>query len=216
MKVFRKMRCALLVFLGLLTVAPVRSFGQVDTTNVWFSNGPEGLDAVLDLAIDPQFPGTLFAATRPGPVYRSLNHGAVWDSVGSVLADSVLSVAIAPSNTAVVYAGTGNGGVYRSADSGANWAFAGLPGGQVTVLAVDPTDENRVFAGTPFTLHRSSDGGGIWIVVNPSTKAVDITALAINPLMPDTVYAGTDALGVFRSRNGGGDLDPDQCRTCEP
>ena len=39
--------------------------------------------------------------------------------------------------------------------------------------------------------------------MNTGLTNTDVYALAINPQTPDTLYAGTDGGGVFKSTNGG-------------
>src|SRR5439155_9699484 len=56
---------------------------------------------------------------------------------------------------------------------------------------------------------RRADAG--WTAIGPEGGTV--TALAINPATPTTLYAGTfSGAGVFNSTNGGGELDGHQLR----
>src|SRR5207247_10222100 len=48
---------------------------------------------------------------------------------------------------------------------------------------------------------KSSDGGGSW--THTGLTGVDVRALAIDPLTPTTLYAGTYGAGVFKSTDGG-------------
>ncbi|WP_347244981.1 hypothetical protein, partial [Thermogutta sp.] len=47
---------------------------------VWRSIGPEG-GSIYALAIDPATPGTLYAGTYGGGVFKSTNGGASWSAV---------------------------------------------------------------------------------------------------------------------------------------
>jgi photosystem II stability/assembly factor-like uncharacterized protein len=52
---------------------------------------------------------------------------------------------------------------------------------------------------------KSTNGGGNWSVVNTGLTSTYVTALAIDPATPTTLYAGTDGGGgVLKSTNGGG------------
>src|SRR5205823_7110469 len=55
---------------------------------------------------------------------------------------------------------------------------------------------------------KSIDGGGSWSAVNTGLTYASVTALAIDPQTPTTLYAGTPVGvnngGVFKSTNGGG------------
>jgi hypothetical protein len=51
----------------------------------------------------------------------------------------------------------------------------------------------------------SANGGTNWSASNTGlTATTDIRALAIDPVTPTTLYAGTPGSGVFRTTNGGG------------
>ena len=86
--------------------------------------------------------------------------------------------------------------------------------GRVTAFAVDPRDENVFYVGTA--------SGGLWKTVNAGTTftpvfeneaVASIGALAIDPLRPDIVWAGTGegnprnsvspGYGIYRSTDGG-------------
>lgn len=186
---------------GLMFLMPASVFGQTDTTNVWFSNGPTGLLIVPAVVINPNFPDTIFAGSLGGTVARSVNRGSSWTTVGASIADSILALAIARSNTAVIYAGTLNRGVYKSTDHGVTWAATGLTGVQVSAVAIDPNDVNKVYAGTRDSLVKTSNGGTSWSKAN--LDSVNVSAIAMDPLMPDTVYVGTTGRGLYRSFNDG-------------
>jgi photosystem II stability/assembly factor-like uncharacterized protein len=51
---------------------------------------------------------------------------------------------------------------------------------------------------------RSTNDGGSWSVVNTGLTNTNIRALAIDPVTPTTLYAGSWGDGVFKSTNGGG------------
>jgi hypothetical protein len=107
------------------------------------------------------------------------------------------------------------GGVFRSDDGGANWSASsdGLLHVNINALAIDSTSPTKMHAGTGHGVARSTDGGTIWqtTIAAPAASAglapaiaVDaVTALAIDPTAPATVYGGTAADGVFKSFDGG-------------
>ena len=53
-------------------------------------------------------------------------------------------------------------------------------------------------------MFKSTNGGGNWSAVNTGLTDTTVSALAIDPVTPATLYAGTDDGGVFKSTNGGG------------
>ena len=54
---------------------------------------------------------------------------------------------------------------------------------------------------------KSTNGGGNWSPANTGLTATTVHTLAIDPVTPTTLYAGTDD-GVFKSTNGGGNWTP--------
>ena len=53
-------------------------------------------------------------------------------------------------------------------------------------------------------MFKSANGGGSWSAVNTGLNATGVPGLAIDPVTPATIYAGTSGGGVFKSTNGGG------------
>ena len=51
---------------------------------------------------------------------------------------------------------------------------------------------------------KSTNGGGNWSAVNTGLTDTYVHALAIDPVTPTTLYAGTEGGGVFKSTDGGG------------
>ena len=188
-------------------------------------------------------------ASQPYVFYIGAVNGGVWktDDAGQTWkpifdeqpTQSIGAIAIAPSDPNIVYVGSGEGlhrpdlsvgnGIYRSADAGRTWEHLGLNDGQqIPELAVDPRDPNRLFAavlGHPYGantergIYRSIDGGRTWQQVLYKDEHTGGSAVAIDPVQPDTIYAslwegrlgpwedknsydGTNG-GLFKSTDGG-------------
>jgi hypothetical protein len=68
--------------------------------------------------------------------------------------------------------------------------------------------ENDICAATPQRRHVLDDGGADWVPINTGLEQLTgltdliVATLAIDPLVPATLYAGTDG-GVFQSIDGG-------------
>lgn len=95
-------------------------------------------------------------------------------------------------------------GAPQAAEPG--WRPVGPEGGDITALAVSPSDDAVVYAGTPAGVFRSADGGASWRYAGLSRYSV--LALAVDPTTPDTVFAGIDDSdpdtgGVFKTTDGG-------------
>jgi hypothetical protein len=164
------------------------------------------------LAIDPLTPTTLYAGTSGG-VFKSTNGGASWSASGLI---NVSALAIDPLTPTTLYAATSTsgvfGGVYKSTDGGVSWnATSGLPS-FVFSLAIDPLNPTSLYAGTlgwldgvyTSTVYKSTDGGTSWspVVLIDSYSYYcgpcgGVFALAIDPLIPTTLFSMTAAITAY-------------------
>jgi photosystem II stability/assembly factor-like uncharacterized protein len=177
----------------------------------WEPVGPTNIGGrLVDIAVDPTLPDTMYTAAATGGVWKSTDAGATFSPIWpNDLTQSMGALAISSNGT--LFAGTGepnNGGgsivyggtgLYRSKDRGQSWENVGLPdSGAIGRIAIDPTDPDRIFVaargdlfqpGGDRGLYRSVDGGNTWQRVlagaNDTTGAADI---AIDPLDPQRVY----------------------------
>ena len=67
-----------------------------------------------------------------------------------------------------------------------------LPGS----LAIDPQNSATLYATMHHGVYKSTDGGVSWSPFNTGLANTNVHALAIDPLTPTTVYAGTDDCNV--------------------
>lgn len=74
---------------------------------------------------------------------------------------------------------------------------------QVNAVVVDPRDPKSVFAAGPAGVFHSKDSGLNWQLSSEGLGTAAITALAINPDQPDTLFASTAEGALFRSDDGG-------------
>ena len=106
------------------------------------------------------------------------------------------------------------GGVFTSSNAGNTWTptSTGLLHPKVYALAIDPVSPNRIYAGTGHGVGRSRDGGATWqtaIQALPTSASLApriaigyIYSLAVDPLTPARLYAGTSQ-GFFQSLDAG-------------
>src|SRR5207248_102976 len=145
------------------------------------------------------------------------NGGSTWSQSNTGLPAApnadVEYFAIDPANHLTVYAGAVavgaiGGGVFKSVNGGATWVSVGNVGTGLTNLnvfavAVDPSNPQRIYAGTAAGgVFISADSGVTWTASNSGLTSIDVEALAIDPKNPAIVYAGS-AAGVFKSTNYG-------------
>jgi photosystem II stability/assembly factor-like uncharacterized protein len=158
---------------------------------------------IYALAIDPQTPATIYAGTYDG-VYKSTDGGDNWVAFTTGL-PAPNYLAIDPVMPTTLYAGV-YGGVFKSTDGGGSWSVAstGLPSNSIgQTLAIDPTTPTTLYAGIGIMasnsssgVFRSTDGGEIWEAFNNGLTDLYIRALAIDPQMPEKIFAGSGS-GVF-------------------
>lgn len=72
----------------------------------------------------------------------------------------------------------------------------------IVSIALHPTKADILYVATNDAVYKSRDGGGTWERF-PSFSARRVTTLAIDPLLPATIYAGTMGDAVYKSPDGG-------------
>ncbi|HJQ25258.1 MAG TPA: SBBP repeat-containing protein [Blastocatellia bacterium] len=160
------------------------------------NNGLPVYTQVNALAVDPQTPSTVYAATTSG-VYKSMDGGNTWSLANSGLPHTTFyALAINPATTSTLFLATQRG-VYRSTDAGASWA-AGSPLMVATYsLAIDPVNPANVYAGRTNGIYKSTDGGGtFW-------EPAGLYSQTVNCLVIDSaaIYAGTND-HLYKSTDG--------------
>ena len=124
-------------------------------------------------------------------------NGVAVDSAGNVYVAGQTESSEFPTTQGAFLRNLGGSVCYVTANGGVSWqAAAGLPNSPVNVLAIDPTNPQKIYAGLNNGLFGSTDGGTIWRkIVLPTTF---VTAIAIDPKTPSTIYANS-----FKSTDGG-------------
>ncbi len=175
--------------------------------SIWTRIGPDGGN-VSCIVLDPLAPSTIYAGTRGGGVFKSIDKGGSWTAVNSGLTDfKIGGIAVDPMNAGTVYASSSNAGLFKSTNGGQSWTVinTGLPGFYTEVPTIDPTNTDTLYAGTGGAgIYKSTDGGEHWTAANVGLpEGATITALALDGRNSGTLYAGTDFDGVFKTEDGG-------------
>jgi len=107
------------------------------------------------------------------------------------------------------------------ADAGATWTpsrvgLGGHKGVEVETVATNPRSSQIVYAGTCDGVFKSTNRGESWSAVNVGLASTDVRTLAIDPLEPETLFAGIwgyyhasttthqpEPGGVFKTMDGG-------------
>src|SRR5436305_12299115 len=124
----------------------------------WRTIGPfRGGRTVAAVGVPAQ-PNVFYIGVNDGGVWKSNDAGRVWLPLfDDQPSGSIGAIAVAPSDPNVIYAGSGEGlqrpdlstgdGMYKSLDAGNTWIHLGLNDAQqIGGIAIDPSNETRVFA----------------------------------------------------------------------
>ncbi|MBZ5619612.1 MAG: hypothetical protein LAQ69_12950 [Acidobacteriia bacterium] len=77
-------------------------------------------------------------------------------------------------------------------------------GGEITSIAMDPTNSQTVYVGTRVAgVFKTTNGGQSWQPARNDLTFYPIRSLRVSPQDPKTLYAGTDFDGIWKSIDGG-------------
>jgi photosystem II stability/assembly factor-like uncharacterized protein len=169
-------------------------------------------------------------------VYKTTDHGRNWRMINKGLANyGVYSLAVDRTNPQTVYAAT-EGGLCKSTDGGEHWQLLPRTGRRelritgernrsYRSIAVDPTNGNIVYAGSPAgKIYKSSDGGQSWVAVYDTrseqqtpdqagggkSEPGSVVSVAVAPQNPSTILAITQDSGLVLTRDAGKSWKPVQ------
>lgn len=160
----------------------------------------------LNISSHPQWENVIIGGTQDNGTHRYGGHPAWKFSRGG---DGGFT-AIDQANPMRMYSSYIYSTFYRSDSAGNSWSYisgtiasAGDPVEFYPVFELDPSDQNVCYFGTN-RLWRSPDNGTNWGAVSTALTG-NITALAVHPSDPTTVYAGTSSGHVYRVQRTGAD-----------
>lgn len=157
---------------------------------------------------------TVYVGTIGQGIWRSPDSGDSWDrlSGGLYMESDIRAIAVHPQAPHIMYAGTEEG-CYKTEDGGDHWHH--LPSAMdqtpIWALAIHPERPETIFAGTrPSALYRSNDAGKTWEKLDarietdcPPIMHTRVTCVLIDPADNETIWAGVEIDGVYRSTDGG-------------
>lgn len=142
--------------------------------NEWVPAGWGGGGFYYAAAFDPKNDGVLYLGGDVNGVYKSEDHGKSWRIINNGLtAYGVFALAVDPSNPQIVWAATDEG-LSKSTDGGNKWVtiknsdrkalrLTGEKNKSFHNVAIDPTNSNVVYVGTPHgKIYKTTDGGETW------------------------------------------------------
>ena len=172
---------------------------------------------VIAMAVDPAYPATVYAGTKGDAVYKSHDGGQRWVSMRSGLDDATISSVVNqflfdPADAQHIFIAT-TMGVFETKNGGEQWVkkMEGMKEVlMVVTLGIDPTRPSILYAGTSGGVYKSTDQVGHWEKVNnglvppnmvKTSRALNVTAILVDPYESDTVYAATLA-GMYKTTDG--------------
>ena len=194
------------------------------TTNSWLYESTDGGQSwhrlaklseedgfVLDsIVVDRQNPSTLYVGawknSDNGGVWISHDAGHTWTENPGLKGQPVHALVQAVSDPQTLFAGTLTG-VFRSSDSGATWQQISPVGDreihEVESLAVDPKNDEIVYAGTWHLPWKTTDGGRVWHNIKQGLIVdSDVFSIIIDPVRTRTVYLSACS-GIYKSEDAG-------------
>ncbi len=232
------------VFIAIILLLSFNSFAQTFDSKYynameWRCIGPHRGGRTVGAVGVPSQPNVFYIGVNNGGVWKTNDFGRTWKPIfDDQPTGSIGDIVVSPSNPNTIYVGSGEGlqrpdlsvgdGVYKSTDGGKSWINTGLKNTQqIGGLAIDPKNENRVFAaalGHPYGandergVYRTVDGAKTWervLYKDENTGAIQVT---IDPNNSNIVYADMWAgrqgpwengawngkeSGLFKSTDGG-------------
>ena len=207
---------------------PVRTSGAMDALNFWSQQRAYPNKTIPDIGY---YDAYIYSRQNLKNVSDNFDT-TQWQQIGPHnIGGRTNAIAINPLNPSTIYAGSASGGLWRSYSGGEGvsaWEYivTGYPVLGVGTIAISPTDTNTIYIGTgevygyqnsigglTIRTTRGSYGIGILKTTNNGlnwTKSLDwsynqrrgVQVVRINPLNPNTVWAGTTE-GTYRSYDAG-------------
>jgi photosystem II stability/assembly factor-like uncharacterized protein len=173
---------------------------------------------ILDVAVDPTDPDTVYVTTNVYGVYKSTDGGTSWSHLGNHPYVGVYDIEVDPVDPTILYSAARGGslpawftqisgdfpdgitfeddaGVYKSTDSGLTWDKVLVTSVSCRAIRVHPDNHNILFAVDLVDgLQMSTDGGDSWASLNSGLDTRVLTSCAV---ASDKIYVGTQGCGVY-------------------
>jgi hypothetical protein len=140
--------------------------------------------------------------------YNTTSGTGAWSTIVTGFTNEIESLEFAPSNNTILYATQGSA-VRRFNLSGAVWSNAVITGnlpalGNITELAVDPTDANHVVLSVGgynatqkvYETFNANNVSPTWNPIHRNLPNVPVLSIVMNSDAANSIYIGTD-IGVF-------------------
>ena len=177
-----------------------RIFRSDDAAISWTPVGfPDVTRQVAFLVINPLATSTLYAGTWGAGVFRTTDGGGQWSEMNNGLDFLYIEdFVINPVEPQTLYVSSGPiappiADLFKTTDGASTWTV--IRTGFITSLALDPRDPETIYVGRirfdGGGVVVSRDGGETWSDFGAGLEEVSVSALAIEPVSPWRIFAGT-------------------------
>lgn len=160
------------------------------------------------LFVDSRDSNVIYASGHRGKLaggfYKSTDGGVNWKESKDLREQAIHAMTQAKADPNMIYVGTKDG-VWVSKDSGEDFkrVESGTMPLDINSVAVDPKNNNTLYAGTTWRPYKSTDNGKNWRLIKTGMiDDSDIFAITINPENTSHVIASACS-GIYESLNGG-------------
>lgn len=192
-------------------------FYSTDKGNSW-SRTLIGKGTVHDLAIDPKFSCTMYAAVG-GYLYKTIDCARHWNTVYTSDGVAINAVAVDYGNTNKIYVGLNDSRILKSEDAGVEWktistlTSAPQRAYPIQEIYINPKDSQKIYAATKQGgIFKSENEGYEWknITSSIADSNKDISSLQIGAyrdmlidLSKEDALFYVNSFGIFYTENGG-------------
>lgn len=174
------------------------------------SGGWSGPSYITAIAVDPVNADRVYTSTWRGLLFRSDDGATTWSQMSDSGTWANTQMYVARSSPNILYTlhdeyWFGRGTVLKSTDHGDTWSAMARPNGpgETWQLAVDPTDEDVVYAASSGGLYKSLNGGTSWSRVLQPSGQTPMGSVGLDPGNVSRVYGGHAYSGFYRSLDAG-------------
>lgn len=174
------------------------------------SGGWSGPSYITAIAVDPVNADRVYSSTWRGLLFRSDDGATTWSQMSDSGTWANTQMYVARSSPNVLYMlhdeyWFGRGTVLKSTNHGDTWTAAARPDGpgETWQLAVDPADEDVVYAASLGGLYKSVNGGASWSRVLQPSGQTPMGSVGLDPGNVSRVYGGHADSGLYRSLDAG-------------
>ena len=196
----------------LVFMTALSTHGALAAESAWIPVGPDGGDA-RSFAADASNPKHIYLGTTNSWIYQSQDGGSSWKRLAKLaktddlIVDNILVDTTDPKTLFVAtwVVDHPDGGLFISTDQGVHWQLVeDMKGQSIRAIAQSISDPKTLIAGTLKGVYRSEDKGLHWKLISPtgSMELHEVESIAIDPVNPQIIYAGTWHL-PWKTTDGG-------------